>query len=154
MTRQERLMELGQVLSAAVDAAEMACVRAEDGQSHSASRYGEDAAHGGGRALDHIAALEQAAIDVYLAEVPLPAGWTEEVEIHNQFDNQPTGYRYWWVSDPDFSELQDVPYERVYASQKGVRVWATPAYWPAIPLPVLLRAAVQCHRLREAHDGD
>jgi len=141
MTRQERLMELGQVLSAAVDAAEMACVRAEDGQSHSASRYGEDAAHGGGRALDHLAALEQVAIDAYLAEVPLPAGWTEE-------QDGPC-CRYW-----EAIEGIDHPVERVYASDCVVRVNSMPRHWGPIPQAVLLRAAVQCHRLREAHDGD
>jgi len=145
MTRQERLMELGQVLSAAVDAAEMACVRAEDGQAHAASRYGEDAAHGGGRALDHLTALEQAAVSAYLAEVPLPAGWTEERDA----DWPHVVYRYHQAI-----EGFDKPSERVISDRSGFTVVTYPAHWPPIPMPVLLRAAVQCHRLREAHDGD
>ena len=78
----------------------------------------------------------QQAITAYLAEVPLPEGWTEEV--------YGDWFRYWEVVDGI-----DVPVERVSSSANGVKVWSFPAHWPAIPLPVLLRAAVQCHRLRE-----
>lgn len=91
-----------------------------------------------GKALDHLAALEQQAITAYLAEVPLPEGWTEEA------GTQWPCVRYWQVI-----EGFDSPFERVLATSVRVVVQSFPAHWPAIPLPVLLRAAVQCHRLRE-----
>lgn len=81
----------------------------------------------------------QQAITAYLAEVPLPEGWTEEV------GTQWPCVRYWQVI-----EGFDSPFERVIAGKRGTKVLSFPAHWPAIPLPVLLRAAVQCHRLREA----
>ena len=80
----------------------------------------------------------QQAITAYLAEVPLPAGWTEEA------GTQWPCVRYWEVV-----EGIDHPVERVYASDCIVRVNSMPRHWGPIPLPVLLRAAVQCHRLRE-----
>jgi len=89
------------------------------------------------KALDHLAAIEQQAIDAYLADVPLPSGWTEEHE-----DDA------WDDSVVRYTDEQGV--ERVAAYANSVRVWTKPAHWPAIPLPVLVRAAVQCHRLREA----
>lgn len=89
----------------------------------------------------------QQAITAYLAEVPLPEGWREEAETHNQFDNQPTGYSY-LNRDPEHAQgLED---ERVSVFASGMKVWPTPAHWPAIPQAVLIRAAVQCHKLREA----
>ena len=94
-------------------------------------------AHYANKVLDHLSALEQSAIDAYLAEVPLPEGWTEE-------QDGPC-CRYWEVV-----EGIDHPVERVYASDCIVRVNSMPRHWGPIPLPVLLRAAVQCHRLREA----
>jgi uroporphyrinogen-III decarboxylase len=84
---------------------------------------------------DACCGYEQAAIDAYLAEVPLPEGWTEE--------RNSEGYRYYATDVPD------APIERVAAFVSSVKVWPSPAHWPAIPLPVLIRAAVQCHRLRE-----
>lgn len=100
------------------------------------------AGHGANAALDHLAAIEQQAIDAYLAEVPLPDGWTEE--------DCAVCFRYWEVV-----KGIDYPIERVYASDCIVRVNSTPRGWSAIPLPVLLRAAVQCHTLRAAlHGGE
>jgi hypothetical protein len=90
-----------------------------------------------GKALDHLAALEQQAITAYLAEVPLPDGWMEE--------DDGEVCRYWEVV-----EGFPVPVERVIAGKRGTKVLSFPAHWPAIPQAVLVRAAVQCHRLREA----
>ncbi len=67
----------------------------------------------------------------------LPEGWTEEQDD--------ICCRYWQAVDGF-----DQPVERVYASDYLVKVWPQPAHWPAIPQTVLVRAAVQCHRLREA----
>ncbi len=79
----------------------------------------------------------RAAITAYLADVPLPAGWTEE--------DDGEVCRYWEVV-----EGFPVPVERVIAGKRGTKVLSFPAHWPAIPQAVLIRAAVQCHRLREA----
>ena len=87
---------------------------------------------------DHLAALEQQAITAYLADVPLPEGWTEEA------GTQWRCVRYWQVI-----EGFDSPFERVLATSVRVVVQSFPAHWPAIPQAVLIRAAVQCHRLRE-----
>lgn len=78
----------------------------------------------------------QQAITAYLAEVPLPEGWTETR------DGQ--CYRY---MEPVDGINGDV--ERAFATSQRVVVLTVPRDWPAIPLPVLIRAAVQCHRLRE-----
>jgi len=78
----------------------------------------------------------QQAITAYLAEVPLPPGWTEE--------DDGEVCRYWEVV-----EGFPVPVERVIAGKRGTKVLSFPAHWPAIPQAVLIRAAVQCHRLRE-----
>ncbi len=86
---------------------------------------------------DHLAALEQQAITAYLAEVPLPEGWVEE--------HDGRWFRYMETVDGINGAV-----ERVLTSDYTVRVCPVPAHWPAIPLPVLVRAAVQCHRLREA----
>ena len=88
---------------------------------------------------DACCGYEQAAIDAYLAEVPLPEGWTEEA------GTQWRCVRYWQVI-----EGFDSPFERVLATSVRVVVQSFPAHWPAIPQAVLIRAAVQCHRLREA----
>ena len=95
-------------------------------------------------ALDHLAALEQQAITAYLAEVPLPEGWREGAGAAFVSGDAPTNYAYWQVVDGF-----DVPMERVHVNAGRVKVWPMPKDWPAIPLPVLIRAAVQCHRLRE-----
>lgn len=79
-----------------------------------------------------LAALEQDAITAYLAAVPLPEGWTEK--------RHGSGIYY---SDEEGNE-------RVVASREGAGVIPQPAHWPAIPQAVLVRAAVQCGRLREA----
>ena len=78
----------------------------------------------------------QQAITAYLAEVPLPEGWREEAMSE--------GYRYFELLD-----ISPEHVERVLVSTYGVKVWPTPAHWPDIPQAVLIRAAVQCHRLRE-----
>lgn len=80
----------------------------------------------------------QQAITAYLADVPLPEGWTEEA------GTQWPCVRYWQVI-----EGFDSPFERVLATSVRVVVQSFPAHWPAIPQAVLIRAAVQCHRLRE-----
>ena len=85
---------------------------------------------------DACCGYEQSAITAYLADVPLPPGWTEE--------DDGEVCRYWEVV-----EGFPVPVERVIAGKRGTKVLSFPAHWPAIPLPVLIRAAVQCHRLRE-----
>jgi hypothetical protein len=83
----------------------------------------------------------QQAITAYLAEVPLPEGWTE------QRDEMWADvlYRYYEAVD-GFS----APIERVTVTLSAVMVAPFPSDWPDIPMPVLIRAAVQCHRLREA----
>ena len=91
-----------------------------------------EAFHAGNKALDHLAALEQQAVQDYLADVPLPEGWTEK--------RHGSGIYY---SDEEGNE-------RVVASREGAGVIPQPAHWPAIPQAVLVRAAVQCSRLREA----
>lgn len=75
----------------------------------------------------------QQAITAYLAEVPLPEGWTENAGA-------------WGIVAYFDDELN----ERVIVGDGGFSIASKPAHWPAIPLPVLIRAAVQCHRLREA----
>ena len=46
--------------------------------------------------------------------------------------------------------LAEVPaQERVFVDRTGIHIVSTPAHWPAIPQAVLVRAAVQCGRLRE-----
>jgi hypothetical protein len=90
---------------------------------------------------DACCGYEQAAIDAYLAEVPLPEGWTE------QRDEMWADvlYRYYEAVD-GFS----APIERVTVTLSAVMVAPFPSDWPDIPQAVLIRAAVQCHRLREA----
>ena len=84
----------------------------------------------------------QQAITAYLADVPLPAGWTEEA-----FD---IGDNIWPVGRY-VEKIEGLPdTERVTVAMSGIYVVTVPAHWPAIPLAVLVRAAVQCHRLREA----
>ena len=78
----------------------------------------------------------QQAITAYLAEVPLPEGWREEYSAYGE-------WRYFQTLEGLGDE------ERVMAHGEGVRVWTNPQHWPAIPQAVLVRAAVQCHRLRE-----
>lgn len=75
----------------------------------------------------------QQAITDYLADVPLPEGWTE----------RPDQWGGVFYHDND-------GWERAHVSFGGFRVWSQPAHWPAIPQAVLLRAAVQCGRFREA----
>ena len=94
-----------------------------------------EAFHAGNKALDHLAALEQQAITDYLADVPLPEGWTEDQD--SSWGDQ--CYRY----------LDAEGNERVAAFKSGTCIWMKPAHWPAIPSAVLVRAAVQCAKLRE-----
>ena len=72
-----------------------------------------------------------------LAEVPLPEGWTEKPV--------PDGGR----PVQCYLYFDECGVERVTADNSGFRVWTKPKHWPAIPQAVLVRAAVQCHRLRE-----
>ena len=81
-------------------------------------------------------AFEQQAITDYLGDVPLPEGWTEDQD--SSWGDQ--CYRY----------LDAEGNERVAAFKSGTCIWMKPAHWPAIPQAVLVRAAVQCSRLREA----
>lgn len=79
MTRSERLDALTEACGAAgVMTCDVTCWPNYDDGETVAKHDGTAAGHHGQVALDHLAALEQAAIDAYLAEVPLPAGWTEE----------------------------------------------------------------------------
>ena len=133
MTRQELLIKLGHACAQArlstKDARQWA--GASDGVQ-CAFEDGCCAGHYGNKALDHLAALEQQAITDYLGDVPLPEGWTEK--------RHGSGIYY---SDEEGNE-------RVVASREGAGVIPQPAHWPAIPQAVLVRAAVQCSRLREA----
>lgn len=129
MTRQERLEELAFALGGAE-------AMASDAVRHFPFDVSVDefccAASYANKALDHLAALEQQAVQDYLADVPLPEGWTEK--------RHGSGIYY---SDEEGNE-------RVVASREGAGVIPQPAHWPAIPQAVLVRAAVQCGRLREA----
>lgn len=91
------------------------------------------AARAADSALTHLAALEQQAITNYLADVPLPPGWTERPD-------QWGGVFY----------ADEAGVERVLATERGVDAIRKPRHGPAIPQAVLVRAAVQCGRLREA----
>lgn len=62
--------------------------------------------------------------------MPLPPGWTQK--------RHGSGIYY---SDEEGNE-------RVVASREGAGVIPQPAHWPAIPQAVLVRAAVQCGRIR------
>ena len=136
MTRQELLIKLGHACAQArlstKDARQWA--GASDGVQ-CAFEDGCCAGHYGNKALDHLAALEQQAITDYLADVPLPEGWTEDQD--SSWGDQ--CYRY----------LDAEGNERVAAFKSGTCIWMKPAHWPAIPRAVLVRAAVQCAKLRE-----
>jgi len=107
-----------------------------DTVASSAARSMVVSAHYANKVLDHLAAIEQQAIDAYLADVPLPPGWTEEDDGEE--------CRYWEVVDGF-----PVPVERVIAGKRGMKILSFPSHWPAIPRAVLVRAAVQCAKLRE-----
>lgn len=130
MTRQERLEELAFALGGAE-------AMASDAVRHFPFDVSVDefccAASYANEALDHLAALEQQAITDYLADVPLPEGWTERPD-------QWGGVFY----------ADEAGVERVLATERGVDAIRKPRHWPAIPQAVLVRAAVQCGRLREA----
>ncbi len=134
MTRSERLDALTEACgTAGVMTCDVTCWPNYDDGETMAKHDGTAAGHHGQLALDHLAALEQAAIDAYLAEVPLPAGWTEErVKSRNLWQYRDT-----------------VKHKRIWVDHSGVMVLAAARAACPIPLPVLLRAAVQCHRLRE-----
>lgn len=136
MTRQERLQALEYAMSCAWTDGNASASMARGG-IETRSRLGAvDAASWGHEALDHLAALEQQAITDYLADVPLPKGWTEEDDGEE--------CRYWEVVDGF-----PVPVERVIAGKRGMKILSFHAHWPAIPQAVLVRAVVQCGRLRE-----
>lgn len=80
-----------------------------------------------------LAALEQQAMQDYLADVLLPEGWTENAGA--------------WGT---VSYLDDELNERVIVGNGGFSIASKTTHWPAIPRAVLVRAAVQCGRLREA----
>jgi hypothetical protein len=127
MTRQERLEQL------ALNAGEGVFWGARVADGTNVASLASKAGHYGNAALDHLAALEQQAITAYLADVPLPEGWTE----------RPDQWGGTFYAD-------ETGVERVLATERRVDAIRKPRHWPAIPLPVLIRAAVQCHRLREA----
>lgn len=85
---------------------------------------------------DACGGYEQQAITAYLAEVPLPEGWREEP-----------------IKFSGISYIEDVegigPVQRVVTSDIGTHILTMPRHWGPVPQAVLVRAAVQCHRLRE-----
>ena len=76
-------------------------------------------------------------------QAPLPNGWIEEPDGWG-------GHAFWPVVRY-LEKLDGLPNtERVFVDRNGTHILTTPAHWPAIPQAVLVRAAVQCSRLREA----